>query len=56
MATERGWWDLDLGELRMEDLSDADRDHIAQCIRDGCTSGEITGPDDEYLNKEDDDE
>lgn len=41
MARERGWWELDLGELRMQDLSDIDREHIAKCIVGGCTGGEI---------------
>lgn len=45
MAKERGWWDLDLHEQRMEDLSDADREHIAKGIIDGCTGGEIVQSD-----------
>lgn len=46
MATERGWWDLDLHDQSMDDLSDADREHIAKCIIDGCTSGEIVKDED----------
>ena len=41
MAKHRGLWDLNLNGQRMEDLSDIDREHIAKCIIDGCTSGEI---------------
>lgn len=41
MAKERGWWDLDLHDQRMGDLSDADRDHIAGLIQKGFTSGEL---------------
>ena len=46
MAKERGWWNLDLHEQRMEDLSDADREHIAKCIVGGNTGGEIVKEDD----------
>ena len=41
MAKNKGWWDLELKENRMDDLSDCDREHIAKCIIGGCTSGEI---------------
>jgi len=41
MAKERGWWDLDLHDQRMDDLSDMDRDHIAGLIQKGFTSGEL---------------
>ena len=41
MAKERGWWDLDLHGQRREDLSDADRQHIAEMVIKGYTSGEI---------------
>jgi len=41
MAKERGWWDLDLHDQRMDDLSDADREHIAALIKEGITGGEL---------------
>ena len=41
MAKERGWWDLDLHDQRMEDLTYTDREHVAQCIIGGNTGGEI---------------
>jgi hypothetical protein len=41
MAKERAWWDLDLHDQRMDDLSDADRDHVAGLIKEGFTSGEL---------------
>jgi hypothetical protein len=37
MATERGWWRL---EVNVE-LFDEDREHIAALIREGFTQGEI---------------
>ncbi len=42
MAKNRGWWTLTLNENRMEDLSDFDREHIGNLIKEGFTSGEIT--------------
>ena len=36
---------LDLHDQQMSDLSNADREHIGQCIMDGCTSGEIVKSD-----------
>jgi hypothetical protein len=49
MAKQRGWWDLDLHGQIMEDLSDADRDHIAELIKEGYTGGELVkdGADDD---------
>jgi hypothetical protein len=41
MAKQDGWWDLDLGDQTMDDLSDVDREHIAKCIIEGYTGGEI---------------
>jgi hypothetical protein len=52
MARERGWWDLDLHGQRMQDLSDADREHIAHQIVGGCTGGEIN-KDEEFDPDED---
>ena len=37
MAKERGWWKLDVNV----EIDDCDREHIAQCIIDGCSEGEI---------------
>ena len=51
----RGWWTL---SVEMEDdelatprtaLDDIDRDHIAQCIIDGYSSGEILHEDENDL-------
>lgn len=33
-----GWWRLDIGGSA---LNDADREHIAKCIEEGYTQGEI---------------
>lgn len=41
MAKNRGWWDLSLEGNTSYELSDADREHIAKCIMQGCTSGEV---------------
>lgn len=30
------------GEHTTDELNDADLEHIAQAIKDGCTSGEVT--------------
>jgi hypothetical protein len=38
MAKQAGWWSLDTEDI---ELNDVDREHIAQCIIDGCTNGEI---------------
>lgn len=45
MATERGSWHLNVNV----ELSDLDREHIADAIREGFTEGEIVagGADDE---------
>ena len=37
--TKRGWWDLEVKGV--SELNDADREHIAQLIKEGYTSGEI---------------
>lgn len=37
MAKERGWWNL---ETTVE-LSDVDRDHVAEMIKQGYAGGEI---------------
>ena len=49
MATQRGWWSLEIGELRNNQLSDADRQHIAECIINDCFQGEIV--EEEYDKK-----
>lgn len=50
MATERGWWKL---ETTVEP-SEADREHIAELIREGYTSGEIIeDTDPKIMTKED---
>lgn len=42
-----GWWSVNFeltleGEsVRFEDLSEATQEHIAECIKEGYTSGEI---------------
>jgi hypothetical protein len=41
MAKKRGWWKLDLGDLDIRDLSDADAEHIAKMIKQGYTEGEV---------------
>lgn len=41
MAIKRGWWRLDLGDLNSIDLSDVDREHISQQIKEGFIEGEI---------------
>jgi len=46
MTKERGWWDLDLHNQIMDDLSQTDREHIAKCIVSGCTGGEIVRDED----------
>jgi len=40
MATERGWWKLTT-TIWMNDLTDADLEHIAKMIVEGYTEGEI---------------
>jgi hypothetical protein len=45
-----GWWKLEAWKLNSEgettdQLSDTDREHIAESIKDGCTSGEIIDED-----------
>lgn len=42
---ERGWWNLTI--TGVEELTDADREHIAACINGGFTSGEIVQEDEE---------
>lgn len=50
MANKRGWWSLDIRNVDDDnyiDLSECDIDHIARCIKDGCTQGEIVIDDEE---------
>lgn len=51
MAKERGWWDLNLYDQRMDDLSDVDRDHIAGLIQKGCTGGELVEDEEDARRK-----
>lgn len=41
MAKNRGWWHLELEGNMLDDLSDCDREHIAECIINGTSGGEI---------------
>lgn len=43
MADKRGWWSLDVGDV---ELSECDREHIANCILNGYIGGEICKEDD----------
>jgi hypothetical protein len=40
MAKQSGWWKLDVN-MDTDDLSDSDREHIANLIQQGFTEGEI---------------
>jgi len=41
MAKNRGWWTLNLKGNTYEELTECDLNHIAKCIKEGCTNGEI---------------
>ena len=44
MANHRGWWNLSVSNVDDDSimvLSDCDLEHIAECIKNECTSGEI---------------
>lgn len=41
MAKKSGWWDLSVNV----ELEDVDREHIAELIKQGYTSGSIEGED-----------
>ena len=41
MAKNKGWWDLFLEGNTSQELSDVDREHIAKCIMQGYTGGEV---------------
>ena len=52
-----GWWKLEAWKLdakgeTTDQLSDTDLEHIAESIRDGYTSGEISDEDEEPENEE----
>ena len=47
MAKNDGWWDLEIKGNRPDELSEADLEHIAELIKEGYTSGEIIGDEDE---------
>ena len=36
-----GWWKLDAWKDNEEELTDADKEHIAEAIKEGYTDGEI---------------
>lgn len=45
-----GWWKLSwtsTSDPDITELYDSDREHIAKCIIDGCTQGEIIQEDNE---------
>jgi len=46
MAKNRGWWELKLTSNTSEELSDIDKEHIAELIVNGYTSGEIVEDED----------
>ncbi len=46
MARNKGWWELNLTNNNPDELSDADLEHIAYCIKKGVTSGEIVEDED----------
>jgi hypothetical protein len=46
MATERGWWTLDINIPR-ESLSEVDWEHIGDMVKEGFTSGEIVQDEEE---------
>ena len=52
MAKRSGWWNLVI--VNNLELDDADLEHIADLIKEGYTSGEACGSEDE--ENEDDDE
>lgn len=44
MANHAGWWTLNVSNKDTDDdleLSDCDKEHIADCVKKGYTSGEI---------------
>lgn len=47
MAKNRGWWHLTLEGNSFDDLSECDLEHIAECIKNGNTAGEIVQDEDE---------
>lgn len=53
-----GWWNvkfeltLEGEEVRWDDLDEATQEHIAECIKEGYTSGEIVIEDEEEANVE----
>ena len=47
MAKNRGGWSLTIEGNQSDDLSDGDREHIAELIKEGFTSGEIVKDEEE---------
>lgn len=41
MAKNRGWWSLNLSCNTMDELSDADKEHIGEQIKKDFTSGDV---------------
>ena len=62
--TKSGWWSVNFEltvegeEVRWDDLDEATQEHIAECIKEGCVSGEIVmetdDPEDEDEDEDDD--
>lgn len=52
MANQRGWWTLEYHGVDDEDepfkVDDNDLEHIAACVKEGYTSGEIVKYDEDY--------
>lgn len=51
MANTSGWWKL---EINVDELSDADREHIARLIIEGYTEGELAADETEDENEDED--
>ena len=49
MARNRGWWSLELEGNNDHELSDVDREHIAEKIKEGYTSGEVVKDEEDVM-------
>jgi len=38
---ETGWWKLNTEMFDDSEVTDTDREHIAEMVKQGCTSGEL---------------
>ena|GEM_PF-1938384 len=54
MAKNRGWWSLEIEGNTPDELSDCDREHIAEAIIQGFTGGEIVVDEEEEEEEEED--